>query len=127
MDQTFEPRICAAETGEAPTYKGTVTIRRPNYDERLSLLEEGEVDVEPGDTKETLTEKLKPKKYKMTRTVLKRLPEFFVSADVTRLSDGRKFVVLDDFQYDTDLQSVLNEIVGKLVGRYIAGEGVPLT
>lgn len=111
MQKTFTPAVCKAkDDGTAPLYAGSVTLRMPNYDERMGLYEDAGVD-SAADIKSL----------KLVRSLAKRLPDFLVAVDITRLEDGHKFGDWESLQYDSDMAGVISECCLALITRVRAG------
>ena len=114
MQKVVIPAVCKPQ-GEAPaTHTGSVTLRMPNYDERMGLYEamglEGEADI---------------KNVSLVRSIAKRLPEFLVAIDLRRLDDGEEFKDWESLQYDSDMASVISECCLALISKVRAGKPQP--
>jgi len=124
MEKTFTPEICQdkpevpaqgdrpAQPAEPARYTGTVTVRMPTYDERLSISEETGIG---GDAESQLTN------VQVMRVMAKHARARTVKVDVTRKADGFKFESWEQLEYDSDMVSLINEIGAQIVGRYSVG------
>jgi hypothetical protein len=115
---TFTPAICQ---GEGAEYEGTVTIRMPNYDERLGLYDA--VGYDDGDDGEMTDADRRKKNLALMRSIARQSVNFVVAVDVTRKEDGFKFTSWDDCHADSDLNAVVAEVSHRLVGKHKLGNG----
>lgn len=119
MEVTFEPEALRPRDGQAPAYKGTVTLRMLSYDERLGLYEayaeETGEDVESGGED-------KGKGMRFMRFVAKKAKDRISHLSVTRLEDGFEFKTYDELAYDSDMVGVITEISTRLIGKFQVGK-----
>lgn len=129
MEKTFTPSICQPSEGsKEPRYSGTITLKMLAYDERLEIydsLPENPYDIVP----DTETEDEKSQREKNGKTAnLKRLkalckivPQYIVSIDLVRCSDGFLINKWEHLLYDSDLGSVVTEMGTTLIGKNQVG------
>lgn len=130
---TFSPTICADKVIEKPTenggvaidtvpakYKGTVTIKMPDYDARMDLLDE--IGSVLGDKPGASEDELAAQGRKLIREAAKRAGRFVRAVDLTRIEDGYKFTSWDQVRADYATHSVVSEVGQRLVGRYELGK-----
>lgn len=123
MENTYTPAICKAaktENGvEIPApYRGTVTLRMPSFDERLSFYDDAGVAM---DADGLAVDENKRRNKSLIRHVSRKIDKFFVRSAIVRTSDGFELDTLDKLQHDTDMMYVLMEIALKLVGKFNVG------
>lgn len=123
---TFEPGICKEREKEdgtkvPPRYKGTVTIRMPDFDERLDLFEElgsATAGSPQGDSVEERTER----GAKLIRESARRAARFVVAVDLERLEDGFKITTWDQVRAETATHGLVSEVGARVIGRYELGK-----
>ena len=108
MKITYTPECCS---GDDAAYEGSVTLRAPTYDERMSIYDDVGVDLEG----------VKTKPIAYIRAVAKKVPEFLVECSIKRKSDGFEFKTFEQMQYDSDLAGAITEMATKLVGKFQVG------
>jgi hypothetical protein len=121
---TFTPHVC---NGKKALWKGTVTMRLPNYHERMELLDEAgfdlssiaDEDAAPGDELAARRRKKETTKLGVSamKAAAKRAGDFVVAVDLTRLEDGLKVDSWEDVLYDSDLHPIVMEVGMKLIDR----------
>jgi hypothetical protein len=137
--ETFTPSICKP-SGETPAaYSGSITIRIPDYVERLELTERAGVDMaemlekainksKGADDPETADTSGKSKgrqAYEQLKFMARIVPEFVLAVDITRVEDGFKFESWDDLAHDSDASICIMEIGPKILGKYNVGKQQP--
>lgn len=114
---TFTPAICKPAGDEPAAYEGSVTIRRPDYIERMALKE---IDSDSGGDED---EPKKADKWQLLKSMAKKAPAFIVELKLKRLDDGYEFKTFDELLEDGEAGSVAIEICSQLVKKYQAGKG----
>lgn len=112
MKITYTPECC---TGDDAAYEGSVTLRAPTYDERMSIYDDVGVDLEG----------VKTKPIAYIRAVAKKVPDFLVSMSIKRKSDGFEFTDFAKLQHDSELMGAITEMATKLVGKFQVGNDSP--
>lgn len=115
MKVTFTPGICL---GVEAAYAGSVTLRVPSYDDRMSLYEGAGLDAGDDEAPES---RIRKSSIPMMRHVAKLAPQFVEKIEITRKKDGFVFGTFEQLSYDTDGNKVITEIVTKLIGRHEIG------
>lgn len=116
---TFEPRICKpGKNGEAPRFSGNVTMRMPNYDDRMGLVEDCGIDIGGSQDDDTSPQEIRKHNVKLLRFAAKQLPKFLQAVAIKRIDDGLEFKSLEDLNYDGDMANVITEMSMRLVGKF---------
>lgn len=120
---TFTPEICKPKGDEPAAYEGSVTVRMPDYLERLDLQSAGTPDDEDeGDDEAPKKPKRKSTIVKL-RAVAEHCEAFVVAVAIKRLDDGYEFKSFKELLQDSEAGAVAMEICTKLVaGKYQVGK-----
>ena len=104
----YVPRLCkVGENGEEPKLEGSVTLRVPNYFEKMEYFErlnvkytdDGSVDLG------TMTDKIK------SMTDLVRMSEkHYVAVELKNKVTGEEFKSFEDLSYDSEGHEVMTEV-----------------
>ena len=113
MNTEYVPKQCE---GKDAKFKGSVVLRVPTVDERLEYMAESEIpdvkDNESLDQKAAVRSQLKLMKYSY---------EHYVKVDITRIIDKKKYSSVEDLRYDSECQSILQDIANKVVAGFSLG------
>jgi len=121
-----KPRVVKEKDGTErtvePEYEGKVVLYVPNYRERQMLYGLVDVEVRPGDTEESVTERVvkSGSGTSYLARVAEHVPTFLAELDIRRKDDGHRFT-WDEMQYDSDMQTVITQLAGELTKKYRVG------
>lgn len=108
--KTFDyvPTVCK---GEVPKYVGTVTMRRPTFDEKFDILEQ------IGDP----TGQDNMSKFKAVRKLVSLSKDFYVKIQLKNVESGEDFTSVQALEEENDLHSVLIEVANLLPEGFSSG------
>jgi len=115
MNTEYTPKPC---TGNDAKFKGSVVLRVPTIDERLEYMADAEVpdasDLEAGnvDQKQAVRSQLK---------LMKLSYDHYVKVDIKRVKDKKHYQEVDDLRYDSECQSILQDVANKIVAGFSLG------
>lgn len=117
MQVTFVPSLC---TGENAEFSGTVTLRKPTYDERAEMIiETAEIrsDIEQLSEKQQTIETLK-----YIRVMVAQAKKFYVDINLEMLSTGEKITNYDELETCHEAGPIITEIAMKAMKGFSSGK-----
>lgn len=114
MEVVITPLVCREENS---LLQGTVTIEVPSFDQKYQYMEECNFDVsESGDIKTS------KQQLKAIRKMVALSEKHYNKVNIKRKSDGKEFNSFEDLTYDSDCDSILIEMAGKLMSGFKMGK-----
>lgn len=115
MQVKYIPEVCK---GEGATFEGSLEIKVPSFDQKYQYIEDAGFELgEDGAVAGGM------KNMKAIRAMVRFSKDHYVNVDLKRKSDGKEFKSFDDMQYDSDCDSILIEVAGKLMHGFKLGNG----
>ena len=107
---TFSPKVCE---GDAPAFKGTVTVRMPTFPEHFALMDELDLEVDELGNVKTGKHQLK-----MLGKLAAKLPQYVVAFDITHLESGSRAQSLEAAWVDRSFDPVMSELTAELLNGF---------
>ncbi len=109
MEIVYTPAVCKKVEDQEPTFTGTLKLKVPNFDERYQFIEDAGLDVgDDGGLQK------KGGNFAIIRNLVKASEKFYISVDLARISDGKKFTSFQEMTMDSDCDEVLIEIAKEI-------------
>ena len=116
MDVVFIPSQCK---GKDATFKGSVTLRMPSFDERYQYLEEINLKVN-SDGEADLGSM---NQIGMIRKMVRFSKDHYSKVELKRVEDGKEFKSFDEMAFDPSCDAILSEVAGQLINGLKMGNG----
>lgn len=109
MEILYTPSVCKQVDDQAPTFKGEIKVKVPNFEERYQFIEDAGLDVgDDGGIQK------RGGNFAIIRNMVKASEKFYVSIDLTRISDDKKFNSFQDLTMDSTCDEILIEVAKEI-------------
>jgi hypothetical protein len=110
----FVPSACVEQTNEAgekipANFSGSITLRKPTFDERMQLAEESGLDIDD-EGKATVTKN----RFAILRKMVAFSKQFYETTDLKRVDGSEEYKSFDDLSQDAECADILIEAANRI-------------